>query len=164
MQNRLGKFAAIAVILPMLFLTPLMVSHVTAQQATGSATILGTCGIAFPDGNVVDYGPLLPNTTSSEVKLNMTNSGSVIAILDVEGGNWKDGSNNDVMYSNVTHFNVTQFQGYNNNQQLETFDTNITNVFDPALTLDTFWQLVATLINPLFTGSATQTMNFTVSC
>jgi len=137
---------------------------VSAQQATGSATILGTCGISFPDGNTVNYGGLLPNTLSAEIQLNMTNSGSVNATLDVAANNWKDGSNNDVMFVNVTHYNVTAAQGYNNNIGLEAFDQSVTGVFDPTVLLQTFWQILATLINPSFTGSATQTMNFTVAC
>lgn len=137
---------------------------VSAQQATGSATILGSCGIAFPDGNVVNYGPLLPNSLSVETELNMTNTGSVNATLDVAANNWKDSSNNDVMVVNATHFNVTAGLGYATNTELQAFDQTLTGVFDPAKVLSTFWQILATLINPSFTGSATQTMNFTVTC
>ena len=37
----------------------------SATQALGQTTILGTCGLSFPDGNTVDYGALLPNTICS---------------------------------------------------------------------------------------------------
>lgn len=158
-----GVFAVIFFAVSSLFMMSTFVS-VSAQQATGSATILGSCGITFPDGNVVDYGPLLPNSLSVETELNMTNTGSVNATLDVAANNWKDISNNDVMLASVTHFNVTAAQGYGNNTGLEAFDQILTGVFDPDIVLSTFWQILATLINPSFTGSATQTMNFTVTC
>src|SRR3989344_782962 len=162
-MRNLGKFAAIAVLLPMLLLVPSMASQVTAQQATGQATILGTCGISFPNSNLVNYGALIPNTISPEIGLNMTNSGSVTATLDVSGTNWLDGALNPQMLVNRTHYNVTSSQGYTNNLLLQEVDTPVTANFIPAVLLKTFWQLQATLLNPSFTGSATQTMDFTVS-
>ena len=163
-MRNLGKFAAIAILLPMLLLVPSMASQVTAQQATGQATILGTCGISFPNSNLVNYGALIPNTISPEIGLNMTNSGSVTATLDVSGTNWADGALNPQLLVNRTHYNVTSSQGYANNLLLQEFDTPVTASFIPAVLLKTFWQLQATLLNPSFTGSATQTMDFTVSC
>jgi len=163
-QNRLGKFAAIAVLLQMLFLMPLMISHVTAQQATGQATILGSCGITFPDGSVVDYGPLLPNSLSSEVTLNMTNSGSVTALLELRGSNWNSTSI-DVMNANQTHFNQTALQNtYASKALLNSTDGTVTNSFIPSELLKVVFQLNATLLIPAFTGAASQTMDFTISC
>ena len=94
----------------------------------------------------------------------MTNSGSVTATLDVSGTNWLDGALNPQMLVNRTHYNVTSSQGYTNNLLLQEVDTPVTANFIPAVLLKTFWQLQATLLNPSFTGSATQTMDFTVSC
>ncbi|TBR07225.1 MAG: hypothetical protein EPO62_08820 [Candidatus Nitrosotenuis sp.] len=144
-------------------ITPAMIMSVSAQQATGSATILGTCGISFPNGNSVNYGSLVPNTISAQKNLNMTNSGSVNATLTVKGGNWKDPVNNSVMLGNRTHYNVTSGT-YLQKTPLQSFDQLVKNPFRPSVILQTFWQLQAILLNPSFTGTATQTMNFTVSC
>ncbi len=133
-------------------------------QASGQVNVLGTCGLSFPNGNIVSYGPLLPNTISPEIKLNMTNSGSISSALTVKGGNWKDSGNNSVMLANRTHYNVTSGVSYAQKLPLQTFDTLVKNPFQPSVILQTFWQLQAILLNPTFTGSATQTMNFTVSC
>ena len=156
------KSVALLAILPaILMILPMMV-QANAQQATGQTQILGTCGVSFPDGNVVNYGPLLPDSLSSTVSLNMTNSGSVNATLSVAAGNWTDGSN-DVMLVNVTHFSNTTTGGYYSYTGLQSYDQTITNDFSSDV-LHTFFQILADLINPSFTGSATQTMNFTVSC
>ena len=164
-MNYLGKIATIVVMLSTILVVPSMASQVSAQQATGQATIVGTCGISFPQGNVVNYGPLLPNTISAEIGLNMTNSGTVTATLDVSGSDWLDGSLVPQMFANRTHYNATASgNGYANNLSLQQFDTPITASFIPAVVLQTYWQLQAILLNPSFVGSATQTMDFTVSC
>ena len=136
----------------------------SSSQATGTTTILGTCGLSFPDGNSVNYGALIPGSLSPEVNLNMTNSGTVSALLQVSGSNWNNTST-DVMYANVTHYNATTpGNGYANNADLEQFDQIVTASFAPAVILETYWQILADLLNPSFVGSATQTMDFTVSC
>ncbi|QLH08334.1 hypothetical protein DSQ19_01515 [Candidatus Nitrosotenuis sp. DW1] len=140
-----------------------MIISANAQQATGSATILGTCGLSFPNGNAVNYGSLVPNTISAEKKLNMTNTGSVNATLTVKGGDWKDSGSNSVMFGNRTHYNVTTGT-YFQKTPLASIDQLVKNPFVPSVILQTFWQLQAILLNPSFTGTATQTMNFTVSC
>lgn len=162
-MKNLGKFIAITVLLPTIFLVPSMISQVSAQQATGQATILGTCGISFPNSNLVNYGSLIPNTVSTQVVLNMTNSGTVTATLDVSGSNWEDTFSNTIMNVNRTHYDVTNGT-YFQKAPLQTFDQLVTSNFIPAAPLQTFWQLEAILLNPSFTGSATQTMDFTVTC
>lgn len=135
----------------------------SGAQATGQVIIQGTCGLSFPDGNNVNYGALVPNTISPEVRLNMTNSGTVPATLDVSGTDWVDGTLTPQMFTNRTHYNVTSGT-YFQKGPLQTFDTLVTSNFIPAILLETYWQLEAVLLNPSFTGSATQTMDFTVTC
>jgi len=137
----------------------------SGSQATGTTTILGTCGLSFPDGNSVNYGALLPNTISNEIALNMTNSGSVSALLEIRGTDWLDGSNNSVMNVNQTHFNQTAFQNtFAQKALLNATDGTVTNSFVPSELVKLALQLEAVLLDPFFTGSATQTMDFTVSC
>jgi hypothetical protein len=157
------SISAITFVALIFSMIPAMIIPASAQQATGSATILGTCGLSFPNGNNVNYGSLVPNTISAEKKLNMTNSGSVNATLTVKGGNWKDSLSNSVMNANRTHYNVTT-STYFQKAPLQTFDQLVKNPFVPSVILQTFWQLQTILLNPSFTGTATQTMNFTVSC
>jgi len=139
-----------------------LIASASAQQATGTATILGTCGLSFPNGNAVNYGSLLPNATSSEKILNMTNSGSVNATLTVTGGDWLNSGGIPVMNRTNTHYNITSGTFFQKTP-LQNFDQLVTGNFTSGVILQTFWQLQAILLNP-FTGSATQTMNFTVSC
>jgi len=137
----------------------------STSQAVGQTTILGTCGLSFPDGNSVDYGALLPNTISNEITLNMTNSGSISALLEIRGTDWKDGSNNSIMNVNQTHFNQTSNQNtFAQKALLNSTDGIVTNSFVPSEIVQLFLQLEAILLDPFFTGSATQTMDFTVSC
>ncbi len=146
-----------------LALMPSAIMTASAQQATGSANILGTCGLSFPNGNSVNYGSLIPNSISPQVKLNMTNTGTVPATLQVSGSNWLDGSSNSQMLVNRTHYNVTSGT-YVQKAPLQSFNQLVTPSFIPAVILQTYWQLQAILMNPSFTGSATQTMAFTTSC
>lgn len=146
------------------YLTSVFVPPEPTSQAIGQTTILGTCGLSFPDGNTVDYGALLPNTISNEVALNMTNSGSVTALLEVRGTDWQDVQNNSVMNVNRTHYNTTSAQPFASNTSLETFDQITNSTFVPGITLETFWQLETILLDQSFTGTASQTMDFTVSC
>lgn len=135
---------------------------VTAQ-AIGQTTILGTCGLSFPDGSSINYGALSPDQLSTEITLNMTNSGSTSALLEVHGTNWEDISSNAIMNVNRTHYNVTSSMPYSSNISLELFDKTVTNSFLPSVLLQTFWQIEA-ILNQAFSGDITQTMDFTVSC
>jgi hypothetical protein len=162
-----GKVFILLAILPAILIMPSIMVQSSAQQATGSTTILpSTCGLSFPNGSAINYGPLMKNTLSSIVKLNMTNTGTTNATLTVEGGNWKDASNNDVMLVNVTHYSVyaPNFVYAQNGIALTNSSQNIVIGFAPAIIQPTYWQILTTLINPSFSGNATQTMNFTASC
>ncbi|MBI5147265.1 MAG: hypothetical protein HZA84_08655 [Thaumarchaeota archaeon] len=132
-------------------------------QASGQVIITGTCGLTFPDGNSVNYGSLIPNSISPQVTLNMTNTGTVPATLQVSGSDWLDGSSNPQMFVNRTHYNVTSGT-YVQKSPLQSFDQILTNSFNPATILETFWQLQAILMNPSFIGTTTQTMDFTTIC
>lgn len=133
-------------------------------QATGQVTILGgTCGLSFPDGSSINYGVLSPDQLSPEITLNMTNTGSIIALLEVHGTDWQDISANSIMDANRTHFNVTSGEPYSSNIHLESFDQTVTSSFLPSVLLQTFWQVEA-ILNQAFSGDVTQTMDFTVSC
>jgi hypothetical protein len=132
-------------------------------QATGQVNILGTCGLSFPNGNSVNYGSLSPNTISPEIKLNMTNSGTTLAALQVSGTNWLDESLTSQMFVNRTYYNVTSGT-YFQKMPLQAFNQLVTSNFAPSVILQTFWQLQAILLNSSFTGTTTQTMDFTVSC
>ena len=132
-------------------------------QATGQVNILSTCGLSFPNGNNVNYGSLTPNTISPEIRLNMTNSGTTSATLQVSGTNWFDSLSNPQMFVNRTHYNITSGT-YFHKTPLQPFDQLVTNDFIPATLLQTFWQIETILLNPSFTGTTTQTMDFTVSC
>ncbi|TBR07227.1 MAG: hypothetical protein EPO62_08830 [Candidatus Nitrosotenuis sp.] len=133
------------------------------SQATGQVNILGSCGLSFPNGNNIHYGSLTSNTISPEIRLNMTNSGTTQATLQVSGTNWLDESSSSQMFVNRTYYGVTSGT-YFQKTPLQAFNQLVTSNFIPAVTLQTFWQLQAILLDPSFTGITTQTMDFTVSC
>jgi len=154
----------VLLVVPVLLALPFLVLQVNAQQATGSTTILGSCGISFPSGNTVNYGSLLSNVISSEVTLNMNNSGTVNALLEIRGDDWKSG-NSTVMDVDRTHYNNSAFENtYVSKEILTGNNTAVTATFSPSIALKVIFQLQAILLNPGFTGAATQTMDFTVSC
>lgn len=155
----------LALVIAALCILPIVSLPVQAQQAIGKVTILGTCGLTFPNGNTINYGALAVNATSNETGLNMTNSGTTTASLEIRGGDWKDSLGSAVMYANRTHYNNTAFQPtYISKAPLNNTDTTVTSSFEPSQLLKIFFQLKAVLINPTFSGNATQSMNFTVTC
>lgn len=124
---------------------------------------IGTCGLSFPDGSSVDYGTLSPDQLSSEITLNMTNTGNITALLEVRGTDWKDVPSNVIMNVNRTHYSMEPGLPYSSNVSLESFDKTVTASFLPSTLLQTFWQLEA-ILNQVFSGNVSQTMDFTVSC
>ncbi len=87
------------------------------------------------------------------------------ALLEIRGTDWKDGSNNSVINVNQTHFNQTSNQNtFAQKALLNGTDGTVTNSFVPSELVQLFLQLEAVLLDPFFTGSASQTMDFTVSC
>ena len=141
-------------------------SQVTAQQATGQTTIIAsTCGITFPGGDVVDYGPLIVNNVSPFVHLNMTNSGNTESVLEISGDDWKDGANNSVMNANQTFWSNIGSHDYGHSAQvLNSTDNEVTNSFLPGINHTMAFRLEAILLTPVFSGSATQVMDLTVTC
>lgn len=136
------------------------------KQTSGEVNILETCGLAFVSGNPVAYPPVLPGGISDpEQLLVLDNTGNVVAILLVKGGDWVDGGNNKIMNVGDTKYAITTPQDYATQKiALTGADVVVTAAFDPVVDQNTYWQLQANLLNNNFAGDLTQTMDFTVSC
>jgi len=134
-------------------------------QATGSVEILGTCGISFAATNSIDYGQLTPGTTSTEQILTLQNTGTIPADLLVSGTDWVDTTPTTIMNVGTTAY--SDISGtYASKTSLSGTPAIIldTTQFTPSSSVDTYWQILANLLNPTFVGSLTQTMDFSASC
>jgi len=136
------------------------------QQTSGEVNILETCGLAFVSGNPVGYPPVLPGGISDpEQLLVLDNTGNIVAVLLVQGGDWLDANNVKVMNVGDTKYAIIAVQDYATQKTALTgADVVVTAAFDPVVDQNTYWQLQANLLNNNFAGDLTQTMDFTVTC
>jgi len=143
----------------------LFIASVTSDQTEGQIDILGTCGITFDSGAPINYGSLEPGNTSSEETLVVKNTGTVGADLLVSGQDWVDATPTSIILVDKTAYSDAT-GNYASKTSLSTTPTEIIDVlvFLPSTPIDTYWQVLADLINPNFVGSGTQQMDFTASC
>ena len=157
------KITAVVAIVTGLFLFPFsLLQESNAQQTSGSVTVLGTCGLAFASGAPINYGSLTPNAISTEKNLVLDNTGNVNGTVKVKGGDWLDGSSVKRMHTNATKISNST-STYAAKITLKATDQSF-GIVTSAVNKTTFWQLQVKLISSNFTGSLTQTMNFTVTC
>jgi len=134
-------------------------------QAISSVNILGTCGLTFVGGNTIAYDDLEPGATSTEKILTVQNTGTIASNVLVSGTNWVDDIPVTVMlvgetaYSNATG-NYVSKTSLSGTPTIILDDTQ----YIPDTPVNTYWQLLANLIDPDFVGSLTQTTTFTVDC
>ena len=143
----------------------LFLESVTSDQIEGQMDILGTCGITFDSGAPISYGSMEPGNTSSEQTLVVNNSGTIGADLLVSGQDWVDTTPTSIVLVDKTAYSDAT-GNYASKTSLSIIPTEILDVlvFLPATPIDTYWQVLADLINPNFVGSGTQQMDFTASC
>ncbi len=135
------------------------------EQTIGQVNILGTCGLTFISGNPLNYGDLTPGSVSLEQTLTLQNTGTISADLFVSGSDWVDATPASIIDVSKTAF-YDSSGAYATKTSLDTTPAIILDVakFTPSTNVDTYWQLLADLLNPSFTGSLTQTMDFSASC
>lgn len=132
------------------------------STTTGSVTILGTCGLTFVSGAPINYGSLTSDATSADQTLTISNTGNVAGTLAINGTDWKDAGTSHILV------NFTKFTGkatttlYDNKISLNALATTVGTVLPGNNS--TTWQLKAHLFNLPFSGSLTQTMDFSLSC
>jgi len=76
----------------MMMLTVYFVSA-DSSTATATATVPASCGISLND-TAPDFGSVTAGSESSEVIIQVSNTGSVSANVTIEGTNWTDGGSN----------------------------------------------------------------------
>lgn len=144
-------------------MTPFQVlssSSTSSSTVTSSVTIAGTCGLSFVRGSSIDYGKLISGSPSASQPLILENTGSATATLLAFGSNWLDSSGNNQINVGNTQWSLTPgppFTGL-------TFTPAIITSNFASGNLQTYWQLVANLNNPTFTGTLTQSIGLSVSC
>jgi len=136
-----------------------------AGTITASVNILGTCGITFVGGNTIAYNDLEPGATSTEEVLAVQNTGTVASNVLVSGTDWVDATPVTVMLVGETAYSDTT-GNYASKTSLSGTPVQILDdtQYIPDATVNTYWQLLANLIDPDFVGSLTQEMTFTVDC
>jgi len=133
-----------------------------STSTTGTVQILTTCGVQFNSGAPISYGAVLPGDTSNEQTLVLYNSGNIAGDILVSGSDWVDGilitqmNVGDTKYATITG-------DYSSKTSLLLTDQTILTL-NPQVNTDTFWQLQANLLDTLFSGSLTQTVDFSVTC
>jgi|APSaa5957512535_1039671.scaffolds.fasta_scaffold205397_1 hypothetical protein len=141
-----------------------LVLQANAESVSTSVTIGTTCGIQFvPTDGMISYGEILPGDTTAEQKFTVLNPGNVPAQIKVSGTNWVDSSNANQMNANNTKYSVTTAE-YSAKTGLSTTASIIFSSLAPQTNTDTFWQLETNLIDSLFSGALTQTLDFSSSC
>jgi hypothetical protein len=135
----------------------------SGSQVTSSVNIAGTCGLSVISGSPISYGTLLPGATSTEQTVVLDNTGSIPATLQVKGSNWLDVTLLNKMNVDNTKFSTTSGT-YASKTSLLTTDQTITGAFSPTINLNSLWQMQVNLLDSSFSGSLTQTMDFTATC
>ena len=102
------------------------------------------------------------NACVSVENIDIDNTGTTLATLQVRGGPWVDTIGATQMLVESTAYATLTDPAPKTSLTLS--DVTIPGGIDPALNLDTFWQLTANLIDTAFAGSLTQTVDFTVTC
>lgn len=159
------KIIAITVILAGMFFMPMSIFQESNAKSTttGSVTILPTCGLTFVSGAPISYGSLTPDATSANQTLTISNTGNVLGTLAINGTNWKDAGNISHILVNFTKFTgKTTTTSYDNKISLNALPTTVGTVLPGNNS--TTWQLKAHLSNLPFSGSLTQTMDFSFTC
>jgi len=131
-------------------------------STTGTVEILTTCGVQFNSGSPINYGAVLPGDTSDEQTLTLYNSGNIAGDILVSGSNWIDGTSTTQMDVTDTKYSIIS-GNYDSKTSLSLTDTTLLTL-DPQVNTDTLWQLQANLLDTLFSGSLTQTVDFSVTC
>ena len=134
----------------------------SGTQTTGQVTVLPTCGILLISGAPINYGSLVPSSTSAEQTLILHNTGSVAATLSVHGTDWLDSFSNSQMLVGSTKFSASTGT-YASKTALTSTDQTVGTI-NPTPNLSTFWQVKANLISSTFQGALTQTVTFSNSC
>jgi len=134
----------------------------STTSTEGTVEIRTTCGLQFNAGAPINYGEVFPGDTSEEQTLTLYNSGNVAGDILVSGSDWVDGTPTTQMNVDDTKYSTLTGDYASKTSLLLTDQTLIT--LDPQVDTDTFWQLQANLLDTLFSGSLTQTVDFSVTC
>jgi len=105
----------------------------------------------------------LPGDISDEQTLTLFNTGNTAGDSLVSGTSWINGTNSTIMNTDVTKYSATPGDSYVDKTSLDGIEQLLVNL-PPQADTDTFWQLQANILDPLFSGSLTQTIDFTVTC
>jgi hypothetical protein len=140
------------------------VGYAYAESVSTSVTIGTTCGIQFvPTDGTISYGEILPGDITAEQKFTVINPGNVPAEIKVSGTNWLDNSNANQMNVNNTKYSAVT-SDYSAKTGLLATASTIFSSLAPQTNTSTFWQLEANLLDSLFSGALTQTLDFSSSC
>lgn len=135
-------------------------SSTSSSTVTSSVTIAGTCGLSLGEGGSINYGKLISGSASAPQILTLDNTGSATATLLAFGSNWLDSSGNTQINAGNTQWSLTPGPPFTG---LTFTPATLTSNFASG-NLQTYWQLIANLNNPTFTGTLTQSIGLSVSC
>lgn len=149
-------FAGIALIAT----TTIPAAH--AQVVTSTAIIIGVCGLV-PTPIAIVYGSLTPNAESADQTVALTNAGNVQGTVSVRGSDWSGALSQQAMLVGATHYSLSSGQAYDAKTALTSTNAQLTTI-NPLATVNSYWQLKATLEDETTVGEVVQTVTFTSAC
>lgn len=147
-------FAAAALVLALLGM-----SYAVTTQ--GQVTISPTCGISL-SAQTLNFGDMnTGDTSTSDQSTTVTNDGSVLASVSVQGNDWTDGVSNSFAVGQ-THYALTGGQDYDSGMTALTSGPVFFSSIGNGASQDGFFKLRIPLGQAA--ASYTQDITFTSSC
>jgi len=152
-------------IVGILVISLMLTNHMVGAQVTGQANIVPTtCGLSFLSGSPINFGDLKSTEISAEQVLELSNTGNTPGKIDVVGTLWVDTTDFITqMDSASTRFSSSSSVVFSSKTAVSP-ESELFAVLPPNVPKNTFWQVVANLINPNFVGNVQQDIVFTATC
>ncbi len=151
-------------IVGILVISLMLTNHMVSAQIEGQVNIVPTtCGLDFVSGSPINFGDLKNTEISAEQVLQLNNTGNTNGRMTVVGSVWNSTGQITQMAADVTLFSNTTSVVFSSKTAVSP-EAVIFSSLAPNVPSDTFWQVVANLINPNFVGNVQQDIVFTASC
>jgi len=151
-------------IVGILVISLMLTNHMVGAQVTGQANIVPTtCGLSFLSGSPINFGDLKSTEISAEQVLELSNTGNTPGKIDVVGTSWIDVGDQQQMDSATTRFSSSSNVVFSSKTAVSP-ESELFAVLQPNVPTNTFWQVIANLINPNFVGNVQQDIVFTATC
>jgi len=151
-------------IIGILVISWMITNHMVSAQIEGQVNIVPTtCGLDFVSGSPINFGDLKNTEISAEQVLQLNNTGNTAGTATVVGTVWNSTGPITQMEAATTKFSSSTNVIFSSKTAVSP-EAVIFSSLAPNVPSDTFWQVVANLINPNFVGNIVQQIVFTITC